>query len=151
MTVGGVAGFAFPGEGKGDLVAWDDFALADVDVGLAFEAVELGGLDEEAAFAGEDGEVLEEVGEEIPGPLEAVGFGPVPVVDIGAVRAVFDYPALVAFAVFRHEGFRVGCCCCCSDDENERERDKKVIDFERGKGKEEGNADGGLETGDCVG
>jgi len=91
-----------PIEREADLVAGDDFSLADVDVGLAVEGAERGGFDEEASLAVENCEVGEEGGEEGSRPFETVGLGPVPVMDVSAVGAVFDDPALVALAVTSH-------------------------------------------------
>lgn len=46
--------------------------------------------------------------EEVAGPFEAVGFGPVPVVDVGAVGSVFHDPSLVAFDELCHvRGFEI--------------------------------------------
>jgi hypothetical protein len=98
----GVLGLAFPGQCKANLVAGDDLPLAHVDAGLAFDLVDLLGLDVEAPLAVEDNEIPEELGQEISGPFDAVCLGPVPVVDVGAVRPVLHDPSLVALAVFGH-------------------------------------------------
>ena len=91
-----------PIEREADLVAGDDFSLADVDVGLAVEGAERGGFDEKISLAVENCEVGEKGGEEGSGPFETVGLGPVPVVDVGAVGAVLHDPPLVALAVTSH-------------------------------------------------
>jgi hypothetical protein len=67
-----------------DLVAGDDLPLAHVDVGLALDLVYLlGDLDVEVPLAVEDGEIREELGQKVSGPLNVVCLGLVPVVDVG--------------------------------------------------------------------
>lgn len=64
--------------------------------------VELISLDEEVSLSGNECVIGEEVGEEITRPSEAIGLGPVPIVNIGSVCSVLNYPPLVPFSVLRH-------------------------------------------------